>query len=1229
MFFLLSLGDRLINAAATNLMLLALGSLGLLFVRQPIRRIRVILLTFTACLLAPVLQFLPGLPHWSIPVLRAPRIDIAESRAREHENPQSDMSVAGVGDLAPAVARSDEAADGAPIDIATAAGDFDSAPESLDMAAAEPFVDEPESADPVAGGSPESAVPALETDPVNAPGDSLTPALPVSASPLPAQHAPVDLRTWLVAAYLTGLVALGVWWLIGLVSLRRVLRQARPAPASCRAQLRDIAGPHSDRVRLLVSPLASQPFTFTWVRPVIVLPTGMAGFEESGETRAGDPVASTALRSALAHEWSHVARGDAWVWSLAGFIRLVHYYQPLCWWLRRQLRLSQDYLADAEAARQTTPTEYAEFLATRALGRPLALGLGITAGKSDLYRRVAMLVTNQRPLESHCPWWWMAGAGTLALALVVLTGTFGDRGDNAAAADPTAVVAPQSTGAEVVAADEPLTKGLDYLRENAATDVVVAQEPFAAPAGTGIDPGAPAAAGAEATAARLDPTDETHQARKLANAVLARAEAIRSGRIEYDLLPPARSGVAPAAAAAPAPTSPKTKLPPTSQLVFSEAGRLIRNSGHNGGFEVSVDYGGRSLYLSRIHGSGSTITHELRVSFSHPSLRMGDMLAPATWLIGRSAEFASLREHRDEVQLRGQETIDGIETLILEWNGAPSSLAQKKTKSKPPRDAVTIRLNVAPQLGLAIVRTRYLDRFGLAQSIVTFSEFKEVAPGLSMPHHVLSQGPSMQSLLIVKEITDINAPIPEQEFVLPIPAGTQVTDIRPHRHDTLVELSPKGRLVPRPHYDAAEYPLRNFTVWTDEPAGLPAAVFAEMDRDVLTPEEWEKMQSETTRKADAAGAPKKYVRADPAEVPVPADPFDSSPATPPANAKPQSDPAIYQPTPPAALPAAKRPAGKTAAADKSTLRYADKTFAEWRAVLFNDLDPETRAKALKALGSLGANGMATEAAEAISAVLKSNDPGTNNERVTFAACLACNRLGEPGIAILASQLDSSQPTIRQFAAQALAEVPATVPAAVPVLLKATKSDQPVGRAAAYRGLATHHLEAPGVIEALTRAASAEGVSLRITIIDAIIGNQTAAADRVAPLLLNELASQEPEVRYRAAMGLMLRGPENPSMVKAVMQWLLEADYATRARLVSEMEHHSTDQKRQPPKPMLTARVLSALLEPALLDQDSAVTAIGLFASSLSRSQVVAAIIGAVLVGALILLWVVARAVDPP
>jgi len=44
---------------------------------------------------------------------------------------------------------------------------------------------------------------------------------------------------------------------------------------------------------------------------------------------------------------------------------------------------------------------------------------------------------------------------------------------------------------------------------------------------------------------------------------------------------------------------------------------------------------------------------------------------------------------------------------------------------------------------------------------------------------------------------------------------------------------------------------------------------------------------------------------------------------------------------------------------------------------------------------------------------------------------------------------------------------------------------------------------------------------------------------------------------------------------------------------------------------------------------AAVTAIGLFASSLARSQVVAFIIGAAILAPMLTLWIVARAVDPP
>lgn len=49
----------------------------------------------------------------------------------------------------------------------------------------------------------------------------------------------------------------------------------------------------------------------------------------------------------------------------------------------------------------------------------------------------------------------------------------------------------------------------------------------------------------------------------------------------------------------------------------------------------------------------------------------------------------------------------------------------------------------------------------------------------------------------------------------------------------------------------------------------------------------------------------------------------------------------------------------------------------------------------------------------------------------------------------------------------------------------------------------------------------------------------------------------------------------------------------------------------------------------LLLTGSASTALGLFASSLTRSQVVAAIVNGAILAALVLMWVVARAVDPP
>jgi protocatechuate 3,4-dioxygenase beta subunit len=117
-----------------------------------------------------------------------------------------------------------------------------------------------------------------------------------------------------------------------------------------------------------------------------------------------------------------VERGDVCAWYLASLAQLVFFYQPLYWWLRRQLRLSQDYLADARAAEQAAAAEdyaaYLVLLARRSLGAPVAAALGIADRRSHLYRRILMLIHNRDPLQRRCLGAWNLAAVAAAVALV-------------------------------------------------------------------------------------------------------------------------------------------------------------------------------------------------------------------------------------------------------------------------------------------------------------------------------------------------------------------------------------------------------------------------------------------------------------------------------------------------------------------------------------------------------------------------------------------------------------------------------------------------------------------------------------------------------------------------------------------------------------------------------------------------------------------------------------------
>jgi beta-lactamase regulating signal transducer with metallopeptidase domain len=350
----------LICSALASLLVLGVGSVAALACRQPARRLRIVELSLAGCLIVPWLGMIPGYPRW--PVLwRHAEADVVT-------------------------------AESAPLVNACPAAKVDSAMTSdpLPLAASTSAVRE-------------DVAPANKSE--ASPADSI--AQPLSEAQTVASRS-WSLTAWVVVCYLAG-VGIGVlWWLTGVAALLRIVGTALPAPMHCRRALERIAGWRGERVRLLTSRVAKQPFALAWGPSLIVLPEDVCRDEQ-------------AVRWALAHEWTHIERRDFPAWLAADLVRVLFFYQPLAWWLRRQLRLCQDYVADAGASRQSVqPEDYAEFLAQRAAAgslHPAMVALGMGFRRSELYRRVVMLVQNP-PLESRPPRLWTVLA-TLAAILTV------------------------------------------------------------------------------------------------------------------------------------------------------------------------------------------------------------------------------------------------------------------------------------------------------------------------------------------------------------------------------------------------------------------------------------------------------------------------------------------------------------------------------------------------------------------------------------------------------------------------------------------------------------------------------------------------------------------------------------------------------------------------------------------------------------------------------------------
>ncbi|GEM_PF-1854566 len=205
---------------------------------------------------------------------------------------------------------------------------------------------------------------------------------------------PILVLLWACGATGFGL-RLGAGWL----GVRRLRAEALPLSAELSARASQLAarfGLHRE-VRFVESAAAVTPMTVGWLRPMVLIPLGLAL-----------RLSPAQLDAALAHELAHVRRCDYLLNLVQATIETALFYHPCVWWLGRVARRERELACDDLAvARSESPLTYARtllVLESLAGARDGEVGLAMAArgasGHPALRERVQRLLKETRPMHT-------------------------------------------------------------------------------------------------------------------------------------------------------------------------------------------------------------------------------------------------------------------------------------------------------------------------------------------------------------------------------------------------------------------------------------------------------------------------------------------------------------------------------------------------------------------------------------------------------------------------------------------------------------------------------------------------------------------------------------------------------------------------------------------------------------------------------------------------------------
>jgi squalene-hopene/tetraprenyl-beta-curcumene cyclase len=242
----------------------------------------------------------------------------------------------------------------------------------------------------------------------------------ILATPHPSQLRNILARvgSLLLAAYFATVSVISAWLVTGWLCLRKYAARAAPFSPVDDSVILSLCGTPwsgSRKVVILTSKAVQTPMAFGIFRPIILLPPSMESEDRN------------AIRAVLTHEISHITRGDTISRVFCALAGAWLFYNPFYWFLRRRIRLNQEYLADQKAAKAVNSrSAYAELMLglVNSLGgqrRDFFSAASLIQRRSDFYIRMNRLIQT-RSLDDEneaCGKRWTGCAAT-AIALLML-----------------------------------------------------------------------------------------------------------------------------------------------------------------------------------------------------------------------------------------------------------------------------------------------------------------------------------------------------------------------------------------------------------------------------------------------------------------------------------------------------------------------------------------------------------------------------------------------------------------------------------------------------------------------------------------------------------------------------------------------------------------------------------------------------------------------------------------